>query len=738
MEKGTIIEESLEGAISSRYLTYAVSTIVNRALPDARDGLKPVHRRILYSMFRLSLLPNSPYRKCAKIVGEVMGNYHPHGDKAIYDALARLAQDFSVRYTLIDGQGNFGNIDGDNPAAQRYTEARLDRIGEFLLDGIHEDTVDFRDNYDGSEKEPEVIPASFPNLLANGSTGIAVGMATNIPPHNLSELSDAMLKLIESPDTSDEEIQKIIPGPDFPTGGMIVENAETIVDIYKTGRGSIRVRGEWEKEHIGKGVWQIVVKSIPYQVQKSKLIEKIADLITLKKLPTLIDVRDESTEKVRIILEPKNRNIDPEGTMEILFRSTDLQTRFNFNMNALVDGMTPQLCSLKQLLNIFLDHRKNVLVRRTKFRINQILDRLELLNGYLLAYLNLDRVIAIIRNEDEPKIILQEEIQINERQAEAILNLRLRALRRLEEDKIKLEFKTLNEERLEKESLLNSNKLLWKEIALQIVNTKEQINDWSRNSNRLTQISDAVPDRNLQFKESMIVEEDVTVLVSQLGWVRMVKGHLSESAEIKYREGDTAKFIIQGKTTDKLIIFCTNGRAYTIDIGNLPSGRGFGEPLRLMIDIPSDENIMSVFIFQAGAERIVASDKGDGFVVSDQDLLAQTRNGKQILNLKEKSKAKACVIVHGDHLACISENRKLLIFAISEIPKMARGKGVKLQKFKDGGLSDVKSINLAEGMSWLDPAGRTRIEHNLSEWVGRRATSGRMAPRGFPKNNRFN
>ena len=738
MEKGTIIEESLEGAISSRYLTYAVSTIVNRALPDARDGLKPVHRRILYSMFRLSLLPNSPYRKCAKIVGEVMGNYHPHGDKAIYDALARLAQDFSVRYTLIDGQGNFGNIDGDNPAAQRYTEARLDRIGEFLLDGIHEDTVDFRDNYDGSEKEPEVIPASFPNLLANGSTGIAVGMATNIPPHNLSELSDAMLKLIESPDTSDEEIQKIIPGPDFPTGGMIVENAETIVDIYKTGRGSIRVRGEWEKEYIGKGVWQIVVKSIPYQVQKSKLIEKIADLITLKKLPTLIDVRDESTEKVRIILEPKNRNIDPEGTMEILFRSTDLQTRFNFNMNALVDGMTPQLCSLKQLLNIFLDHRKNVLVRRTKFRINQILDRLELLNGYLLAYLNLDRVIAIIRNEDEPKIILQEEIQINERQAEAILNLRLRALRRLEEDKIKLEFKTLNEERLEKESLLNSNKLLWKEIALQIVNTKEQINDWSRNSNRLTQISDAVPDRNLQFKESMIVEEDVTVLVSQLGWVRMVKGHLSESAEIKYREGDAGKFIIQGKTTDKLIIFCTNGRAYTIDIGNLPSGRGFGEPLRLMIDIPSDENIMSVFIFQAGAERIVASDKGDGFVVSDQDLLAQTRNGKQILNLKEKSKAKACVIVHGDHLACISENRKLLIFAISEIPKMARGKGVKLQKFKDGGLSDVKSINLAEGMSWLDPAGRTRIEHNLSEWVGRRATSGRMAPRGFPKNNRFN
>ena len=738
MEKGTIIEESLEGAISSRYLTYAVSTIVNRALPDARDGLKPVHRRILYSMFRLSLLPNSPYRKCAKIVGEVMGNYHPHGDKAIYDALARLAQDFSVRYTLIDGQGNFGNIDGDNPAAQRYTEARLDRIGEFLLDGIHEDTVDFRDNYDGSEKEPEVIPASFPNLLANGSTGIAVGMATNIPPHNLSELSDAMLKLIESPDTSDEEIQKIIPGPDFPTGGMIVESAETIVDIYKTGRGSIRVRGQWEKEHIGKGVWQIVVKSIPYQVQKSKLIEKIADLITLKKLPTLIDVRDESTEKVRIILEPKNRNIDPEGTMEILFRSTDLQTRFNFNMNALVDGMTPQLCSLKQLLNIFLDHRKNVLVRRTKFRINQILDRLELLNGYLLAYLNLDRVIAIIRNEDEPKIILQEEIQINERQAEAILNLRLRALRRLEEDKIKLEFKMLDEEKLEKETLLNSNKLLWKEIALQIVNTKEQINDWSRNSNRLTQISDAVPDRNLQFKESMIVEEDVTVLVSQLGWVRMVKGHLSESAEIKYREGDTAKFIIQGKTTDKLIIFCTNGRAYTIDIGNLPSGRGFGEPLRLMIDIPSDEDIMSVFIFQAGAERIVASDKGDGFVVSDQDLLAQTRNGKQILNLKEKSKAKACSTVHGDHLACISENRKLLIFAISEIPKMARGKGVKLQKFKDGGLSDVKSVNLAEGMSWLDPAGRTRIEHNLSEWVGRRATSGRMAPRGFPKNNRFN
>ena len=738
MENGTTLEESLKEAISSRYLTYAVSTIVNRALPDARDGLKPVHRRILYAMFKLSLLSNSPYRKCAKIVGEVMGNYHPHGDKAIYDALVRLAQDFSVRYTLIDGQGNFGNIDGDNPAAQRYTEARLDKVGEFLLEGIGEDSVDFKDNYDGSEKEPEVMPASFPNLLANGASGIAVGMATNIPPHNISELSDAMLKLIKSPNISDEKLNEIVPGPDFPTGGMVVEDPQTILDIYKTGKGAIRIRGEWEEEKLDKGAWQIVITSIPYQVQKSKLIEKIADLITLKKLPTLVDVRDESTENLRIILEPKNRNVDPNAIMEVLFRSSDLQTRFNFNMNVLVDGRTPQLSSLKELLNIFLGHRKEVLIRRTKFRIRQIEDRIELLNGYLLAYLNLDTVIQIIRNEDEPKRVLQERIKINERQAEAILNLRLRALRRLEEQKIKEEYNALKEEQKVKERLLSSSDIQWSEISSQIINARDSLNKFSAKADRLTKISGAVPDNSLQAIESMVMEEDVTVLLSHLGWVRMSKGHLSSYGELKYREGDKEKFVIHAKTTQKLLIFCTNGRAYTIEIGNLPSGRGFGEPIRLMADIPSDEKILSAFVYRSGDKRVVASNVGNGFIVREDDLLAQTRAGKQILNLSGESKARTCSKVEGDHIACISENRKLLIFEMKEIPEMGRGKGVRLQKFKDGGLSDIKSFNLRYGLSWLDPASRTRTEVDLSEWVGRRANAGKMAPRGFPKDNIFN
>ena len=738
MENGTTLEESLKEAISSRYLTYAVSTIVNRALPDARDGLKPVHRRILYAMFKLSLLSNSPYRKCAKIVGEVMGNYHPHGDKAIYDALVRLAQDFSVRYTLIDGQGNFGNIDGDNPAAQRYTEARLDKVGEFLLEGIGEDSVDFKDNYDGSEKEPEVMPASFPNLLANGASGIAVGMATNIPPHNISELSDAMLKLIKSPNISDEKLNEIVPGPDFPTGGMVVEDPQTILDIYKTGKGAIRIRGEWEEEKLDKGAWQIVITSIPYQVQKSKLIEKIADLITLKKLPTLVDVRDESTENLRIILEPKNRNVDPNAIMEVLFRSSDLQTRFNFNMNVLVDGRTPQLSSLKELLNIFLGHRKEVLIRRTKFRIRQIEDRIELLNGYLLAYLNLDTVIQIIRNEDEPKRVLQERIKINERQAEAILNLRLRALRRLEEQKIKEEYNALKEEQKVKETLLSSSDIQWSEISSQIINARDSLNKFSAKADRLTKISGAVPDNSLQAIESMVMEEDVTVLLSHLGWVRMSKGHLSSYGELKYREGDKEKFVIHAKTTQKLLIFCTNGRAYTIEIGNLPSGRGFGEPIRLMADIPSDEKILSAFVYRSGDKRVVASNVGNGFIVREDDLLAQTRAGKQILNLSGESKARTCSKVEGDHIACISENRKLLIFEMKEIPEMGRGKGVRLQKFKDGGLSDIKSFDLRNGLSWLDPASRTRTEVDLSEWVGRRANAGKMAPRGFPKDNTFN
>lgn len=738
MENGTTLEESLKEAISSRYLTYAVSTIVNRALPDARDGLKPVHRRILYAMFKLSLLSNSPYRKCAKIVGEVMGNYHPHGDKAIYDALVRLAQDFSVRYTLIDGQGNFGNIDGDNPAAQRYTEARLDKVGEFLLEGIGEDSVDFKDNYDGSEKEPEVMPASFPNLLANGASGIAVGMATNIPPHNISELSDAMLKLIKSPNISDEKLNEIVPGPDFPTGGMVVEDPQTILDIYKTGKGAIRIRGEWEEEKLDKGAWQIVITSIPYQVQKSKLIEKIADLITLKKLPTLVDVRDESTENLRIILEPKNRNVDPNAIMEVLFRSSDLQTRFNFNMNVLVDGRTPQLSSLKELLNIFLGHRKEVLIRRTKFRIRQIEDRIELLNGYLLAYLNLDTVIQIIRNEGEPKRVLQERIKINERQAEAILNLRLRALRRLEEQKIKEEYNALKEEQKVKERLLSSSDIQWSEISSQIINARDSLNKFSAKADRLTKISGAVPDNSLQAIESMVMEEDVTVLLSHLGWVRMSKGHLSSYGELKYREGDKEKFVIHAKTTQKLLIFCTNGRAYTIEIGNLPSGRGFGEPIRLMADIPSDEKILSAFVYRSGDKRVVASNVGNGFIVREDDLLAQTRAGKQILNLSGESKARTCSKVEGDHIACISENRKLLIFEMKEIPEMGRGKGVRLQKFKDGGLSDIKSFDLRYGLSWLDPASRTRTEVDLSEWVGRRANAGKMAPRGFPKDNIFN
>ncbi len=738
MEKGIVIEENIDGAISSRYLTYAVSTIVNRALPDARDGLKPVHRRILYAMFKLSLLSDSPFRKCAKIVGEVMGNYHPHGDKAIYDALVRLAQDFSVRYTLIDGQGNFGNVDGDNAAAQRYTEARLDKLGEFLLEGINEDSVNFKENYDGSEKEPEVIPATFPNLLANGASGIAVGMATNIPPHNISELSEAMLKLIASPDISEEKLSDIIPGPDFPTGGIIVEDPETITAIHKIGRGAIRLRGEWEKENLDKGAWQIVIKSIPYQVQKSRLIEKIADLISSRKLPTLVDVRDESTDSMRIILEPKTRNVDPEAIMQILFRSTDLQTRFNYNMNVLVDGRTPKLCSLRELLTIFLDHRKEVLLRRTRFRINQIEERIELLNAYLLAYLNLDHVIRIIRNDEQPKTALISFLKINERQAEAILNLRLRALRKLEEQKLRKEYDNLEDEKQAKNLLLHSPEMQWEEISNQIRSARDTIIKVSKNPNRLTSLLGEAPEKNLSQVDTVVFEEDVTVLLSNLGWVRVVKGHLSSSEEVKYREDDKERFVVHAKTTDRLLIFCTNGRVYTNDVANFPSGRGFGEPIRLTVDIPSDEKIISAFIYKKDGKRIVVSSLGNGFVVAETQLLAQTRTGKQILNLNENAQAQVCCKVEGAQIACISQNRKLLIFDLNEIPELGRGKGVRFQKFKDGGLSDIKSFNVISGLSWLDPAGRTRTEQNLSNWQGKRANTGKMAPRGFPKDNKFN
>ncbi|WP_368188376.1 DNA topoisomerase IV subunit A [Aestuariibius sp. HNIBRBA575] len=753
--------EPLRRAIGDRYLTYALSTIMHRALPDARDGLKPVHRRILYAMRELRLSSTGGFRKSAKISGDVMGNYHPHGDAAIYDAMARLAQDFAVRYPLVDGQGNFGNIDGDNPAASRYTEARMTAAAEALLEGLTENAVDYRDNYDGTLSEPAVLPAAFPNLLANGSSGIAVGMATNIPPHNIEELCNACLHLIKTPDARDETLLKYIPGPDFPTGGVIVEPADSIARTYATGRGGFRLRSRWEVEDLGRGQWQIVVTEIPYQVQKSRLIEKLAEVIQTKKVPILGDVRDESADDIRLILEPKSRNVDPDVLMNMLFRHSDLEVRFSLNMNVLIDGVTPRVCSLKEVLRAFLDHRRDVLIRRSQHRMDKIDHRLEVLEGFIIAFLNLDRVIDIIRYDDEPKAALMREdwgkdhprafdeadyispaaateMGLTEVQAEAILNMRLRSLRRLEELELITERDALMKERAELEDLLDSEDLQWARIAEQVREVRKTFGATYEGGARRTTFAEAGVIEDVPI-EAMIEREPITVVCSQMGWIRAMTGHIDLTRELKFKDGDGSRFVFHAETTDRLLAFGSNGRFYTISASNLPGGRGMGEPLRLMVDLPNEVQIVDLFIHKPDAKLLVASSAGDGFVVAENDVVAQTRTGKQVLNVRGDVTALVCTSVVGDHVAVVGENRKVLVFPIDELPEMGRGKGVRLQKYKDGGLSDAHTFVLENGLSWLDPAGRTRtvIGDELSEWMAKRAAAGRMAPRGFPRDNRF-
>ena len=758
-DPGLILAEPLRRAIGERYLTYALSTIMHRALPDARDGLKPVHRRILYAMRELRLASSGGFRKSAKISGDVMGNYHPHGDAAIYDAMARLAQDFNVRYPLVDGQGNFGNIDGDNPAASRYTEARMTALAEALLDGLNENAVDFRDNYDGTLQEPIVLPASFPNLLANGSSGIAVGMATNIPPHNVAELCDACLHLIKTPDARDETLLNYVPGPDFPTGGVIVESPAIIRNAYATGRGSFRLRAKWQVEDLGRGQWQIVVTEIPYQVQKSKLIEKIAELINSKKIPILGDIHDESADDIRLILEPKSKNVDPDVLMNTMFKNSDLEIRFSLNMNVLIDGVTPKVCSLKEVLRAFLDHRRQVLVRRTTFRVEKIDHRLEVLEGLIIAFLNLDRVIDIIRYDDDPKVALMAEDwqvdhiratseadyvgpnkshegELTEVQAEAILNMRLRSLRRLEEMELVRERDALMEERAGLSDLLANDSLQWARVSEQLKETKKQFGKEYFGGARRSQFAEAAEAEDVPI-EAMIEREPITIVCSKMGWIRAMTGHIDLNRELKYKDGDGPAFIFHAETTDRLLVLGSNGRFYTVSCANLPGGRGMGEPLRLMVDLPNEVAFVTMFTYAAGTKLLVASSAGDGFIVPQDDVIAQTRSGKQVLNVKGDNVASVCHVVKGDHIAVVGENRKVLIFSIEELPEMGRGKGVRLQKYKDGGLSDATTFNLEEGLSWLDPAGRTRTENDLAEWIAKRASAGRMAPRGFPRNNKF-
>ncbi len=753
------LSEPLSRAIGERYLQYALSTIMHRALPDARDGLKPVHRRILYAMRELRLASNGGFRKSAKISGDVMGNYHPHGDAAIYDAMARLAQDFAVRYPLVDGQGNFGNIDGDNPAAARYTEARLTAAAEALMEGLAENAVDFRPNYDGTLEEPVVLPAAFPNLLANGSSGIAVGMATNIPPHNLHELIDACLALIEDPRITDEALVALVPGPDFPTGGVIVEPRESILDAYRTGRGAFRLRAKWQVEDLGRGTWQIVVTEIPYQVQKSKLIERLAELIQTKKLPILADVRDESAADIRIVLEPRSRSVEAEVLMAQLYRNSDLEIRFSLNMNVLIDGRTPKVCSLREVLRAFLDHRREVLQRRSQHRLEKIDHRLEVLAGLLIAFLNLDRVIDIIRYDDEPKAALMREdwsrphtratserdyrtpgpagaTGLTEVQAEAILNMRLRSLRRLEEMELTREHEALEKERAEIVLLLGSDRRQWTVIARQLREVQKDFGKDSEGGARRSQFAEAGEVEEVPLS-AMIEREPITVVCSRMGWIRAMKGHIALDQELKFKDGDEGRFVLHAETTDRILVFGSNGRFYTVLGANLPGGRGMGEPLRLMVDLPNEAEIVDIFVHAPGARLLVASSDGDGFLVAEDEVIAQTRAGRQVLNLRDGTRARACRRVAGDHVAVVGDNRKMLVFALDELPEMGRGKGVRLQKYKDGGLSDVTTFALAGGLSWKDPAGRTRTEVDLTEWIGKRASAGRMAPRGFPRDNRF-
>ncbi|MDH0614434.1 MULTISPECIES: DNA topoisomerase IV subunit A [unclassified Agrobacterium] len=729
----------LKAALEERYLAYALSTIMHRALPDVRDGLKPVHRRIIHAMSEMGIRPNSAFKKCARIVGDVIGKFHPHGDQSVYDALVRLAQDFSQRYPVVDGQGNFGNIDGDGAAAYRYTEARMTEVAALLLEGIGEDAVDFRATYNEEDEEPVVLPGAFPNLLANGASGIAVGMATSIPPHNAHEICDAALYLIKHPDATVEKLVEFIPGPDLPTGGVIVESRENILDAYKTGRGGFRVRAKWETEDLGRGGYQIVITEIPFQVQKSRLIEKIAELLIARKLPLLEDIRDESAEDVRIVLVPKSRTVDATLLMESLFRLSDLESRLPLNMNVLSLGRVPKVMALNEVLSEWLAHRKDVLVRRSRHRLAAIDRRLEILGGLLVAYLNLDEVIRIIREEDEPKQVMMAKWSLTDNQAEAILNMRLRNLRKLEEFEIRKEFDDLSNEKAEIESLLASDDKQWQTVAWEIGEVKKKYAKATEIGRRRTQFADA-PDADIEaIQQAMIEKEPVTIVISQKGWIRALKGHMSDTSSLTFKEGDGPKIAFPAQTTDKLLLLTTGGKAYTLGADKLPGGRGHGEPIRIMVDMENDQDILTAFVHDPARKLLLVSTAGNGFIVPESEMVANTRKGKQIMNVSMPDEAKLAVPVTGDHVAVVGENRKLLAFPLSQVPEMSRGKGVRLQRYKDGGVIDVKCFALAEGLSWSDTAGRlfNKVGEELREWLADRATVGRTVPKGFPRSGKF-
>ncbi|HYD73641.1 MAG TPA: DNA topoisomerase IV subunit A [Candidatus Binatia bacterium] len=732
-EGGRIVEEPIGEALAKRYLAYALSTITSRALPDVRDGLKPVHRRVLYAMKRLNLTADAAFRKSAKVVGDVMGDYHPHGDQAIYDAMVRLAQDFNSRYPLIDGQGNFGNIDGDNPAAMRYTESRLTKAAEALLEGIDEDAVDFRPSYDGSKEEPVVLPAAFPNLLANGASGIAVGMATNIPPHNVAELIDACVHLIENSKATTDDLLKIVPGPDFPTGGLVVEPPESIREAYETGRGGFRVRARWQTEDLGRGMWRIVVTEIPHLVQKSKLVEQLAGLIEAKKAPLLADVRDESAEDIRLVLEPKSRTVEPEVMMESLFKLSALEMRISLNMNVLDAAGAPRVMSLKEVLRAFLDHRRDVLQRRVAHRLAKIAQRLDVLAGLLIVYLNLDEVIRIIRNEDDPKTKLIARFKLNDTQAEAILNTRLRQLRKLEEMEIRREDAALREEQKDLQGLLDDTRKQWRRISAELKEIRKLFGPGTPWGKRRTELGEAAAAATEIDVEAFVAREPITVVLSEKGWIRALKGHLSDLTDIKYKEGDGPQHIVQCETTDKLLLFASDGRAFTLDAHKLPGGRGHGEPIRLSIELGDIDEAVALFVYEDGAKRLIASHEGYGFVVPESEMLATKRSGKQVLNGRAMQAAK----VEGDQVAVIGERKKLLIFPLAELPEMSRGKGVKLQSYHDRGLADVKVFSKDEGLTWLDGAGRVRQVPEWKDYRGKRGGAGKVAPKGFSRSGRF-
>ena len=727
-----IEKAAFSSALSERYLAYALSTITARSLPDVRDGLKPVHRRLLFAMRQLKLDPDQGFKKSARVVGDVMGKFHPHGDAAIYDAMVRLAQDFAMRYQLVDGQGNFGNVDGDNAAAMRYTEARMTEVARLLLDGIDEDAIDFRPTYDGEAEEPVLLPAGFPNLLANGAQGIAVGMATSIPPHNITELCDASIHLIKYPGAAIDTLLGYVKGPDFPTGGVLVEPAETMRATYSSGKGGFRLRAKWEVEREKGGSWQIIVTDIPYQVQKSRLIEKMAEMLQDRKLPMLADIRDESAEDIRLVLEPKSRRLDPEVVMESLFRLTELETRISMNLNVLDASGKPSVMGLKEALQAWLNHRREVLVRRSQHRLDKIAKRLEILEGYLVVFLNIDEVIAIIRESDNPRDQLMARFSLNEIQANAVLDMRLRALRRLEEDALRTEQIKLSEEQTDLRGLVADENRQWGVVSSQI---KEVRTHFAKTDTRRTALGIA-PEVDVDIAEILIEKEPITVICSEKGWIRAMKGHLDLEGSFKFKEGDGPCFALHAETTDKLLLLAQNGRFYTLSCDRLPKGRGFGEPLNLIIDMPADTPLVT--LLKAGEGRLlVAASTGHGLVIDMKSAMAQTRSGKQVLNVSGGAKAVACCLAQGDHVAVVGQNRRLLVFQLDEVPEMQRGKGVILQRYKDGELSDIKVFNLADGLSWQMGGGRTRTETDLLAWQGKRGAAGKLPPNGFPRPARF-